>query len=466
MKTKKYIILILFCISGLFQLKGAPDFYAGSLFRKRLVKSDTSELNRQIRAAIEAASKPEIMKAHIDTAELICNKSNVEIPALLHLARAEYFSGINDFKDALTEANIALKLAKNTRDDETLIKTYTYLGYYYLKTRMFNEGIYNFLNSIETARKSKLKGYIPAAYYGLSNLHFETGSIEKQRSTLLLALTSAEKEKDSMTLNRTYYELGSSYADKNPTDHILADSLLKAAFRLALARKDKNLLALSLANLGWNSYLMKDYNEAIRYYEQSLKISLPEQYHGASANAFGNLGTIYRDIGKHDLAIKYYKLSIDQSKAINYIYNLAWVYKDMSDMYLQQADTGRAYLYLVQHKEYSDKQLSTTNSTGLLQAKLRYDAETQKKEVELLSLRVNNQKLLIFGSTGLLVLSVTILILLLSRAKIMAKRKISEMNRKVAEVTQANLRQQMNPHFIFNTLNSIQYYMYQHDKLS
>jgi len=33
-------------------------------------------------------------------------------------------------------------------------------------------------------------------------------------------------------------------------------------------------------------------------------------------------------------------------------------------------------------------------------------------------------------------------------------------------MTQKNLRQQMNPHFIFNTLNSIQYYMYQHDKIS
>lgn len=40
------------------------------------------------------------------------------------------------------------------------------------------------------------------------------------------------------------------------------------------------------------------------------------------------------------------------------------------------------------------------------------------------------------------------------------------MKRKIAEITQANLRQQMNPHFIFNTLNSIQYYMYQHDKLA
>ena len=40
------------------------------------------------------------------------------------------------------------------------------------------------------------------------------------------------------------------------------------------------------------------------------------------------------------------------------------------------------------------------------------------------------------------------------------------MSLRLSEITQANLRQQMNPHFIFNTLNSIQYYMYQHDKLA
>jgi LytS/YehU family sensor histidine kinase len=73
---------------------------------------------------------------------------------------------------------------------------------------------------------------------------------------------------------------------------------------------------------------------------------------------------------------------------------------------------------------------------------------------------------MIYGYTGLFLLSLAILLLLLNRAKINSKRRMSEMNRKISEITQANLRQQMNPHFIFNTLNSIQYYMYQHDKLA
>jgi LytS/YehU family sensor histidine kinase len=97
---------------------------------------------------------------------------------------------------------------------------------------------------------------------------------------------------------------------------------------------------------------------------------------------------------------------------------------------------------------------------------IHYEADVQSKELELLSLRIRNQRLLIYGYTGLIILSLAIGLLMYNRAKMKEKSRLSELNRKISEVTQANLRQQMNPHFIFNTLNSIQYYMYQHDKLA
>jgi LytS/YehU family sensor histidine kinase len=120
----------------------------------------------------------------------------------------------------------------------------------------------------------------------------------------------------------------------------------------------------------------------------------------------------------------------------------------------------------VLYKKYYDEYSEKLNSQGLSEEKIRYDAENHSKELQLLSLKLKNQKLLIYGYTGLFILGLAIGILVISRAKINARHKISDMNRKIAEITQANLRQQMNPHFIFNTLNSIQYYMYQHDKLA
>ena len=138
----------------------------------------------------------------------------------------------------------------------------------------------------------------------------------------------------------------------------------------------------------------------------------------------------------------------------------------MSQMYLLKRDTSKAYEYFVLHTKYSDELMKSSNIKGLADAKIQYEADTQNKEVELLSLRIKNQRLVIYGSLGLAVLSIVILVLYLSHARINSKRRLSEMNQKISEITQANLRQQMNPHFIFNTLNSIQYYMYQHDKLA
>ena len=138
----------------------------------------------------------------------------------------------------------------------------------------------------------------------------------------------------------------------------------------------------------------------------------------------------------------------------------------MSDMYLRSKDTSNAFKSYVLYKQFSDSLIIKENTQGLADARIRYEADTHNKEVQLLSLRLKNHRLLNYGFAGFIILTIAIGLLLLRGSKLKAKRRISEMNRKISEITQANLRQQMNPHFIFNTLNSIQYYMYQHDKLA
>jgi hypothetical protein len=201
------------------------------------------------------------------------------------------------------------------------------------------------------------------------------------------------------------------------------------------------------------------YKESIESYNKSLTYYV-------SANALGNLGTIYRDIGNPEKSLDYFKKSLEIAKKEKDIYTLWWVHRDMSHLYLKNQDTSNAYVNYVLYKKYYDEYTERLNRQGLSEEKIRYDAENHSKELQLLSLKLKNQKLLIYGYTGLFILGLAIGILVISRAKINARHKISDMNRKIAEMTQANLRQQMNPHFIFNTLNSIQYYMYQHDKLA
>jgi len=138
----------------------------------------------------------------------------------------------------------------------------------------------------------------------------------------------------------------------------------------------------------------------------------------------------------------------------------------MNKLYLDTKDTSKAYLCYVLYKEYNDSVLIKKSSQGLTDARIRYEADNHNKEIALLSLRLKNNRLLNIGFTGLIVLIAVIAILIIRGAKNEERRRLSELNRQISEMTQANLRQQMNPHFIFNTLNSIQYYMFQHDKLA
>lgn len=465
----QYIILILLISTGISSGTIQNSTARGFELRRKIVTADTAEINRYTRLAIKEGSKKpqnlQQMKAYIDTAENLCRRENIEIPAFLHFARAGYFYYSNDFKNALYEANIAVKIAKNNMDNEVLIRTMNFMGRYNLRTGLIEESLNSFNNAIELARKAHLNKYIPVTYSGMASTYRQIGKTKEYRNALEMVIATAGKNRDSSYLEDGYVYLGTSYMETEINLN-KADSLIKIALELSYKMNDTSRIALALANLGWNYYQQMKYDSAILLYNQSLSYSIPAKIYGNSANAFGNLGTIYRDLNKTDLALKYYAKSIDQAKMGNDIYSQSWVYNDMSEMYIRKKDTANAYKTFIKYKSFNDEVLKSSSMQGLSDAKIQYEADTRNKELELLSLRVKNQRLLIYGSSGLFVLTMAVLILLLSRARINNKRKISEMNQRIAEITHANLRQQMNPHFIFNTLNSIQYYMYRHDKLA
>ena len=492
MRALKQNILILLCITWVsVSIMGSGVQLKGLDLKKKFGSAgDTALVNKYVRIALKYNDKKadlKFIKANIDTAELISKKENIELTSLLHLARAKYFYSTEDFNNASQEATIALKLSKEDGDTKTIIRTMMFLGQYNLRTGFFQESIDYFTNSISLAEKEHLKGYKPLGYSLIANVFSTMGNTREYNKYLKKLINAGKEENDSTYLKIGYYLLGSSYTGENrnyrkadtlvsqdykvPDSLVFryfkkADSLLRISLLIAQKKKDTIFTIRSLANLGWNFYREKKYDSAIAEYNKTLTYSIPAKVHEFIANAYGNLGTTYRDMGKTDISLKYYARSIEEAKLYNDVFSLYWVYLDMSDMYLQKKDTTKAFNNYVLYKKYSDLYLKMSKTQGLAEAKIKYDADAHNKELQLLSLKLSNQKLLIYGFTGLFVLSLAIGVLIFSRSKIIAKRRISEMNRRISEITQANLRQQMNPHFIFNTLNSIQYYMYQHDKLA
>ena len=66
--------------------------------------------------------------------------------------------------------------------------------------------------------------------------------------------------------------------------------------------------------MGWNFYREEMYDSAEYYYKNSLRYSLPGKQFMTSANSYGNLGTIARDLKKYNDALGYYRQAIEYAE--------------------------------------------------------------------------------------------------------------------------------------------------------
>lgn len=433
---------------------------------------DTARINSLIREGfilLKQSSKGAIVtekaEIYIDSATYLCDKNRIDYPPLLHLLKAEYYFIRSDFNTSEQEANKCIEKAGNMKDHLSHAKALIFLGKYYHHTGSFAESVDFYAKCIDLAKDKKLKGIIPACYNGQARVMKTVGDLKGESQYYELQAEAALAENALRYAMDAWCSNGSLFLEKM-RDARKADSLLKKCLNMSLEKKDSVFTAFSSAQLGWNFYMEKMFDSSVYYYNKSLDYSLLSKQYSSAANSLGNLGTINRDLGNYNKAVGYYGKAIEQAKIVNDWYNLQWVYLDMSNMYLSLGDTSNAYLNFVLHKKFSDDWIKTETAKGMTEARIKYEVDTHNKEVDLLSLRLKNNRILNVGFGGLVVLIIAIGYLILRGYRLRDRQRITEMNHKISELTQANLRQQMNPHFIFNTLNSIQYYMYQNDKLA
>ena len=220
------------------------------------------------------------------------------------------------------------------------------------------------------SKKNRLKDIIPKGYEGMSKVCRKVKDMKCYRQNLQLMIDAAFVENDSLYLAAGYSRLGSSLIEKPDRNFRQADSLLRRSLEISLIRKDTSGIAFAMANIGYNYYLERMYDSSLISYNKSLKYSIPAKLYSASANSLGNIGTIYRDLGNPEKSIIYYHKAIDQAKKENDWYNLQWVYKDMSEMYLRIRDTSNAFKSFVLFKKFSDSCIIKENTQGLTDAEV------------------------------------------------------------------------------------------------
>jgi tetratricopeptide (TPR) repeat protein len=261
-----------------------------------------------------------------------------------------------------------------------------------------------------------------------------------------------------------------------------------------------------LGNIGIVQKRMGKYKEAIISFNKCLVVSGKIKYKKQSAVAYGNLASLYAEIKDYKSSLKFGLLSLEMENEVKDYYGVAFVKINLGHTYnyLQEfkkaityLDSGLAYViesgnmqdalsayeglataysgmgnfekenfYLKKYQSLKDSLYTEEKSEEINKLSAKYDSEKKEREIlllkekEIASAALTEKKnlwiVISFSFAAILFLGL-VLIVTINRNK--KKQQEIVFIKTKAELEQTALLAQMNPHFIFNALNSIQYYI-------
>lgn len=412
----------------------------------------------------------------------------------------------NDPENALFYAEKAISLSKKLRSKRGLAESLTMQGSCYYQLSKFENAaqcfssakeIYNQINDPEGVAiscnnlggirlklgyfKESLGEYITAAMifediddkYGAATIYNNLAIICKRQHKLdesvnyySRALKLAKNMNDTELTAGILHNMGSLCFEQNRITEALG--YIREAYELRNRINDIYGMAQSARGLGTVYMALKEETEALKYFLSATEMyDKTEDLHG-KAECLSRIAVLqYRQKNfrqSRNTFEKSYKIGNKLGSLTIQQFAAGWI----SDIDSVTGNLASALYYYKMYKLLSDSILTDAKNHEMNEMRLTYEKEKLEKEsrVKLLDLsnslkesRLKKTKYLIFslifGSLLIFILG----LLLFQRNRIKVQRKIFELELD-------KLRQQLEPHFLFNSLNSLQSLVYEGDRIT
>lgn len=176
-----------------------------------------------------------------------------------------------------------------------------------------------------------------------------------------------------------------------------------------------------------------------------------------------HLALNYKALGKFDKAIYYFKL-LENTPLLD-----SWaIQEQLSEIYDEQGDYNKSNQLLKEIISRKDSAFDSSRSQQLKEVTEKYENEIFKQEIQTLNAetklkenQIRQQSVILYGTIAFFAL-LTGFTFFWYRTRM--KLKETTQNLQSAELQQRFLRTQLNPHFFFHALTSIESYIYNNDK--
>jgi len=218
--------------------------------------------------------------------------------------------------------------------------------------------------------------------------------------------------------------------------------------------------------LGQICNTLKKDEECIDFYKKSIELSKKIEYHIITSDSYANLGVYYLLRNNYAEAIDAFNKTIYFADKIgdNKIKMTSYYYLSIINDSIK--DYQKAYRFHKLYTQFADSLGRNKYRELYINERTKFETAEKEKELKVLNANIQSNRIILIASVSAFILFIIIIILIYRQFKLKSQQKLNSLEKRIAQEKQEYLLKQMNPHFLFNTLNSIQYFMFRNDKIA
>ncbi|MGR3809924.1 tetratricopeptide repeat-containing sensor histidine kinase [Jiulongibacter sp. NS-SX5] len=296
------------------------------------------------------------------------------------------------------------------------------IGNLYLTLRQEDLALNEFLESIKIEEKIGNNLGLAINYQNIGGLYEQKGDFKSAMESYEKSLSYNEKINSDLGRVICYNSIAQLYLKQGKAQEAL--KLLEPTIPKAEAIEDDYYIVMAEQNYGWALLELGQLNKAENYLTKALATAknLGQQYF--VAESYKHLSVLAEQKGRYKEALDYNKL----------------------------------------YHENEEQYLNEKNQQYVADLILKYDSDKKKSQIEILEKENELVNVKLADNRRFLIILIFCTILLASIFYILYRQNNLNREKQFLELEQKMMRSQMNPHFIFNSLNSIKLYIISNNK--
>lgn len=373
------------------------------------------------------------------------------------------YQHLGEFLLAAEKLSLAIQLSKEKKDTLLWANSLENLSVIYGTTGLtdFPKAIDLLLQAAKLKEECKAYNMLAGTYKNISSIFKEMKDTLNREKYLLKSIKLVDEEK---TINPTfkaavYNEAGRFYTDEK-ADYPKANEYFNRVLDISQQLNWKKGISVSLSNMANVKELMGEYPQALRLLEQSLVIKQETNDYYGIVNLYHSMGEVYNKLKNPTEAINCFNKSTELATRNNLSNEIKKNYFSLYRVHSKSGNYKTALDFFERYYALSDSINGAEHKNKVAELETKYETEKKEQQIEKLTaekeietLRARQRKLIALILASLLGIIGLLFFFISRQNKLKNIRKQSELNQKL-------LRSQMNPHFLFNALGTIQNYMF------